>query len=237
MTENIRPAIIVFPASNCEKDMAQVLQEVFSLSPILVWHTETHLSNDITHVILPGGFSFGDYLRAGALAAHSPIMAEVKRLARFGLPTLGVCNGFQILCEAKLLPGVLLRNHHDRFVCTVSRMTWFGARQTHVPQTIHLPIAHRDGRFYAGDATIDRLREEDGIALVYDDADENGDALVNGAKACIAGIVGGPKRNILGLMPHPERMASEHMLGSDGLRILKDFLFGQDDERQNDCKL
>jgi|SRR5579871_4002360 len=232
MNQHIRPAIIVFPASNCERDIAFVLKEVFKLDPILIWHTETYLPYDVSHVIVPGGFSFGDYLRAGALAALSPIMSVIKERAQAGLPTMGICNGFQILCEAKLLPGVLLRNHHDRFICEVVPMTWHGARKKCLPpKKIKLPIAHRDGRYYADDKTLTELKNAGQLALIYDEANEHGDAMVNGAKACIAGITGGPTNNILGLMPHPERMANADILGDDGLIILYDFLFGWEHEK------
>lgn len=227
MNDKIRPAIVVFPGSNCDKDMELVLREIYELDPELLWHTATSIPNHVTHLILPGGFSFGDYLRAGALAAVSPIMTAIKQFALAGQPLLGVCNGFQILCEAQLLPGVLLKNHHDRFVCSIEPLTWFGAKKRiSEPLELNLPIAHREGRYYADQKTIKELKDEQRIALVYNQKNESGDALVNGASECIAGIIGGPCKNIFGLMPHPERMAQENMLGRDGCVILQDFLFG-----------
>lgn len=227
MSGNIKPAIIVFPGSNCEKDTAQAILQVYGLTSLYIWHGETSIPKDITHLILPGGFSFGDYLRAGALAARSPIIEAVKQLAEEGCPILGVCNGFQILCEANLLPGVLLKNHHDRFVCKLSEMTWFGARKRLLmPIKVKLPIAHREGRYFADSAVLKDLHMNQRIVLSYNDKDEQGDAHINGAKAGIAGIIGGPHDNIVGLMPHPERMMQDYLLGEDGRLIMDDFLFG-----------
>lgn len=220
---SIKPAIIVFPASNCEKDIEKVLREIFDLSSYLLWHTNETLPSDVSHVILPGGFAFGDYLRAGALAKKSPIMQVVKQWALNGGPVLGICNGFQILCEAGLLPGMLLKNHHDRFVCQVEAITWFRKRKI---KKIRLPVAHREGRYFADDETLNRLFQNGQIAFTYDIADDDGNASINGSKRCIAGIIGGVSNNILGLMPHPERMVYEDMLGSDGLAILKEFFLG-----------
>jgi phosphoribosylformylglycinamidine synthase subunit PurQ / glutaminase len=224
---SIKPAIIEVPASNCEKDMEKVISEVFGISPYLLWHTDEAFPHDVSHVILPGGFAFGDYLRAGALATKSPIMQVVKDWALRGGPTLGICNGFQILCEAGLLPGILLKNHHDRFVCQLETITWFRKRKI---KKIRLPIAHREGRYFADDETLNRLFQNGQIAFTYDAADEDGNAKVNGSKRCIAGLIGGPAHNILGLMPHPERMVHEDMLGSDGLAILKEFFLGEGHE-------
>lgn len=224
MNNNIKPAIVVFPASNCEKDLELVLREVFNLEPIRLWHMDENISSSITHLFLPGGFSFGDYVRAGTLAARSPIMRAVKQFSSAGKPLLGICNGFQILCEAQLLPGVLLKNAHDKFVCKVEPVTFFGARKPTEPISLNLPIAHREGRYFADDQTLLRLKAEKKIALVYNRIDEKGNALVNGACDGIAGIIGGPANNILGLMPHPERMARDFMMGCDGRVILRDFL-------------
>jgi phosphoribosylformylglycinamidine synthase I len=238
MNHKIKPAIIVFPGSNCERDMDRCLRDIYHLDPIALWHNETLIPQEITHIILPGGFSYGDYLRAGALAAISPIMKAIKKFAHDGRPVLGICNGFQILCEARLLPGVLLRNHHDRFICSILPMTWLGrARPLLEPIKLSLPIAHRDGRFHADSKTLDELRENHRIALIYDDKDAWGNARANGSAAGIAGIVDGPGRNIFGLMPHPERILYENGLARFGSVILQDFLFGQDNDEKALFKL
>ena len=228
MDNKIKPAIITFPGSNCELDIAKVLSETYQLHPQIIWHGQSIIPSDISHVILPGGFSFGDYLRAGALAAIAPVMKAVADFALSGMPVLGICNGFQILCEAKLLPGMLMRNHHDRFVCKNISMTWYG-RRNHAPLSLSLPIAHRDGRFFADDKTLAILQDEHKIMLTYDERDENKDACVNGSLFGIAGIVDGPRRNIMGLMPHPER-AILPPFGDVGRVILDDFLYGDNNE-------
>lgn len=224
MSNKIKPAIITFPGSNCERDMEQVLRRRYKLDPCFIGHREVVIPEHITHVFLPGGFSFGDYLRAGALAAASPIMNSVREFANSGKPVMGVCNGFQILCEARLLPGTLLRNHHDRFVCTTLPMTWSGARLPAKKKTLRLPIAHREGRYFADRATLETLKNRDHIILSYEQRDFDGRAEINGAMEGIAGIIGGVSRNIIGLMPHPERMAS--LVSDDGALILDDFIFG-----------
>jgi phosphoribosylformylglycinamidine synthase subunit PurQ / glutaminase len=224
-TTAVKPAIIVFPGSNCDQDMAVALQQTFKLEPIMLWHMDDSIPEQVTHVILPGGFSFGDYVRAGAMAAHSPIMGAIKNFALHHGRILGVCNGFQILCESGLLPGVLLKNHHDRFVCRVESVSWFGMKPLPTPITLRLPIAHREGRFYAERTEMDRLLSSS-IAMTYDGRDKHGDALSNGSLLSIAGLRGGPSHNILGLMPHPERAVEQHILGCDGQIILQDFLYG-----------
>jgi phosphoribosylformylglycinamidine synthase len=224
MTRNIKPAIITFPGSNCERDSARVLSDVYHLHPQFIWHEQPTIPSDITHVILPGGFSFGDYLRAGALAALAPVMTAVRDFALSGMPVLGICNGFQILCEAKLLPGILMRNHHDRFVCKTIPTTWYG-RQKSLSRSLLLPVAHRDGRFVADEKTLRLLRDHHQIMLTYDECDQDGKACINGSVLGIAGIIGGPRRNIMGLMPHPER-AIFLPLGDAGRVILDEFLYG-----------
>lgn len=219
-----KPAIISFPASNCAQDMQRALREVYEIDAPIIWHQQESIPLDVTHLILPGGFSFGDYVRAGALAAMSPIMKIVSKMAVAGMPILGVCNGFQILCEARLLPGVLLKNHHDRFVCKQLPVTWYGTK-TRSAYSMHLPIAHREGRYFVDGETLAELEHNQQIILRYNECDQNGNALVNGSRAGIAGIVGGPARNILGMMPHPERAANNYgSCGIDGRVILDDFL-------------
>lgn len=227
MNNNLQPAIITFPGSNCERDVDKILRTRYHCAPYVVWHNNTAIPHDTTHVILPGGFSFGDYLRAGALAAISPIMKSVHEFALVGKPVLGICNGFQILCEAKLLPGMLLRNHHDRFVCSWQTMTWSSDGDN--ARKINLPIAHRDGRYFAEAKTLLELKQRRQIILSYDDRDEYGHANVNGSMLGIAGIVGGPRRNIIGLMPHPER-AVDAPLGNSGALILDAFVHGVNHE-------
>lgn len=232
MNAPIKPAIVIFPASNCDHDMELVLSECYNFDTVRIWHTEQAIPDDVTHVILPGGFSFGDYLRAGTLAARSPVMHAVKAFADAGKPVLGICNGFQILCEARLLPGVLLKNDHDRFVCTVQELTFYGARiRLDSPISVRLPIAHREGRYVAQNDTLSFLHANHHIALRYQQLDEHGHAMVNGSTDGIAGIVGGPNNNIFGLMPHPERMARDFMMGLDGRIILNDF-FGVSHEKK-----
>ena len=227
MINQAKPAVIVFPASNCDRDMARVLTEVYSLTPHMVFHTESELPSDCTHVILPGGFSHGDYLRAGALSAHANIMPAIKRFARQGKKVLGVCNGFQILCESQLLPGVLLRNRSGKFICQKVSLNWYG-QQRDDGQSINitLPIAHSDGRYFAHQETIKALEYNKQIVLRYARCESDKSASVNGAMNGIAGLVGGPRRNILGMMPHPERMALSSRHGRDGCTILQEFLFG-----------
>jgi phosphoribosylformylglycinamidine synthase I len=221
----VKPAIVVFPGSNCDRDMVHALKMAFDLEPVILWHMEEEIPKGVTHVILPGGFSFGDYLRAGALAALSPIMDAIKKFAALGGMVLGVCNGFQILCESGLLPGVLLPNHHDRFVCRLEKVTWWGIKHKK-KISLTLPIAHHDGRFFGDPLLIGDLKNSDRIALTYEAKDDRGDALVNGSKLCIAGILGGVQNNVVGLMPHPERAVLKQILGEDGLVILDEFLFG-----------
>jgi phosphoribosylformylglycinamidine synthase I len=222
----IKPGLIVFPGSNCDRDMITVLQEVYELSPQAIWHDEESIADDISHLIIPGGFSFGDYVRAGAIAAHSPIMSAVKKFANNGGRVLGICNGFQILCEAKLLPGVLLKNHHNRFVCQIIKAHYFGIKTLASPIDLHVAIAHGEGRYFADEATLLRLEENQQIVMSYQDVDEQGKARVNGSVRGIAGIVAGPYRNIVGMMPHPERLARDAMHGRDGCVIFQEFLFG-----------
>lgn len=226
----VYPAIIVFPGSNCEQDMAFALGHGFALEPLFLWHMEQSIPDHITHVIIPGGFSFGDYLRAGALAAHSPIMKAIGTFAQKRGKILGICNGFQILCESGLLPGVLLNNSQGRFVCSIQTVQWFGMSGLKKPMTLQLPIAHNEGRFFATHEVQKNLFQTNSIVLSYRDVDAMGNACVNGSCSSIAGLIGGPFRNILGMMPHPERAMEQGVLGSDGRIILQEFLFGESHE-------
>jgi phosphoribosylformylglycinamidine synthase I len=215
-------AVIRFSASNCDHDTRYVFEQVIKTSCEFVWQDQTELPANVKAIVLPGGFSFGDYLRAGALAAHRPIMKAVKRFAEAGGAVMGICNGFQILCESKILPGVLMPNDHNRFVCkNVALKVSAGGvgplRAYAKDEIITLPIAHHDGRYYAHDDDIQRLTHTGNIALQYVNN-------VNGSLLAIAGIFGGPKQNVLGLMPHPERRSEACLGGVDGVRMLQSLI-------------
>lgn len=218
-------AVITFPGSNCDRDCVRVATLANSMSVVSVWHKEIELPADVQAVILPGGFSYGDSLRAGAMAAHSPILASVKRFVDRGGPVLGICNGFQILCEAQLLPGALLPNEKGLFQCELVdlEVTAGGAGLLagyEKGQQIQLPIAHAEGNYFADQATLDMLENEGRIALRYRSAQTDGRSAINGAERAIAGILGGPQKNVLGLMPHPERRAEMRLGGTDGLAMM-----------------
>ena len=218
-------AVIQYPGSNCDDDARHALQ-VCGASVRLVWHRETSL-RDADAVLIPGGFSYGDYLRSGALAAKSPIMIEVKRFANRGGPVLGICNGFQILTEAGLLPGVLMRNPALHFKCQdvflrVERSDTLFTSAYSPGQVLSLPIAHNEGRYYADTETLGRLEQNNQIVFRYCDAvgAVTDTANPNGSLNAVAGIVN-EQGNVLGMMPHPER-AVEALLGSeDGLGLFK----------------
>ncbi|MGB3907998.1 MAG: phosphoribosylformylglycinamidine synthase subunit PurQ [Methanomethylovorans sp.] len=217
-------AIIQFGGSNCDQDVLHVLQDVVGLDARLVWYKEDDLSG-FEGVVIPGGFSYGDYLRAGAIAARTPIMESVKRLAAEGKPVLGICNGFQILTESGLLAGALTTNMYPKFKC---QSTHLRVESTETPFTssfrkgevVRIPIAHREGNFYANEATLAQMEHDDLVVFRYVDAKGRvtDEANPNGSQENIAGIVS-TTRNVLGMMPHPER-ASEDILGSkDGLKV------------------
>lgn len=208
-------AVIVFPGSNCDLDMYHAVTDALGEEASYVFHTETSLDG-FDAVLLPGGFSYGDYLRCGAIAQFSPIMEEVKRFAAEGKPVLGVCNGFQVLVEAGLLPGVLLRNKELKFMCRTTRLKVANASTRFTSdyadgEVIDIPIAHGEGNYYCDDATYAMLKTHNQIAFTYVDNP-------NGSRGDIAGITN-RAGNVLGMMPHPER-AVEALLGStDGLRL------------------
>ncbi|MEL7728819.1 phosphoribosylformylglycinamidine synthase subunit PurQ [Citromicrobium bathyomarinum] len=209
-------AVVTFPGSNCDRDMMVAISEVFGKAPTQVWHRETALPDKLDFIALPGGFSYGDYLRAGAMAANSPIMREIAREAARGVPVLGVCNGFQVLCEARLLPGALMRNAGQRFVCRdvalrVENADTHFTREYAQGETISIPVAHHDGNYFADDATLDALEGDGRVAFRYLDA-------TNGSRRDIAGIVndGG---TVLGMMPHPERAIDAAHGGTGGRRL------------------
>ncbi len=217
-------AVITFPGSNCDRDVVTAVVEGAGGAARRVFHKEHELPADTTAVVLPGGFSFGDYLRCGAMAARAHVMPAVKRFVDAGGPVLGICNGFQILCEAQILPGALLRNHDGRFHCEEVELEVSGdspllAHYTK-GESIVLPIAHGEGNYFAADDVIATLERERRVAFRYVAKDGHGNGAVNGAKAAIAGIIGGPKRNVLGLMPHPERRSLDLHGADDGLPLL-----------------
>ena len=208
-----RAAVITFPGSNCDRDMADALEKVSGAAPLRVWHGDAELPDKLDFIALPGGFSYGDYLRSGAMAARSPVMRAVIAAAAKGVPVLGVCNGFQVLTEAGLLPGALMRNAGIRFVCrdvslvTENNQSLFTAGYDK-GQRIVLPVAHHDGNYFADDATLDRLEGEGRIAFRY--AED-----INGSARNIAGVLS-ENGNVLGMMPHPERAIEAAHGGSDG---------------------
>jgi phosphoribosylformylglycinamidine synthase I len=211
----VKSAVIVFPGSNRERDAAAALA-AFGSAPALVWHRDHELPRTDL-IIIPGGFSYGDYLRTGAIAAHSPIMGSVKRAAADGVLVLGICNGFQILTESGLLPGVLLRNASLKFVCRdvhlkVETSNSPFTRAYNAGQVLTVPIAHGDGNYFADGDTLKRLHDEDRIAFRYCSPHAGGSGNPNGSIADIAGILN-ERRNVLGLMPHPEN-AVDPLLGS-----------------------
>jgi len=217
----MKAAVIVFPGSNCDRDVALALRQVGGRQPLMVWHREASLP-PLDLIVVPGGFSYGDYLRCGAIAAHSPVMRAVKQRAAEGVPVLGICNGFQVLTEAKLLPGALLRNAGLRFVCkdiflrVETRETRF-TRGYQAGQVIRLPIAHNEGNYFADAETLARLEGEGRVALRYCSAEGAVDEASNpnGSLAGIAGILDARGR-VLGMMPHPERLADPQLGGTDG---------------------
>ncbi len=214
--------IVTFPGSNCDHDVYHVVKHVCGADAQYVWHKD-RLPAGLDAVLLPGGFSYGDYLRCGALARFSPVMEAVTKHAAAGKPVIGICNGFQILCEAGLLPGALLRNASLHFVCRDVLLEVQGADTPFTAglrgQRLRMPVAHGDGNYFADDATLDRLEGEGQVVFRY-----VGGA-PNGAARDIAGVAGGPRMNVVGLMPHPER-ASEAILGSADGKKLFDALLG-----------
>jgi phosphoribosylformylglycinamidine synthase subunit PurQ / glutaminase len=214
----MKAAIVVFPGSNRERDAEAALTQAMGRKPIMVWHRDTELP-DVDLVLVPGGFSYGDYLRCGAIAAHSPILREVKARADKGMAVIGVCNGFQIITEAGLLPGILLRNASLKFVCRNIRLKVETSQslftsQYEQGQVLSIPVAHHDGNYFADDRTLDELEANGQVAFRYCSADgEFGDEHnPNGSARNIAGIFNRTK-NVLGLMPHPEN-AMEPLQGS-----------------------
>ncbi|MBG6116895.1 MULTISPECIES: phosphoribosylformylglycinamidine synthase subunit PurQ [unclassified Sphingobium] len=219
----MKSALIVFPGSNCDRDLAVAFEAATGAKPAMVWHRDTELSDDIDLIGVPGGFSYGDYLRSGAMAARSPVMQAVAQAADRGVFVLGICNGFQVLTESGLLPGALLRNAGGHFVCRDVALTVDNAQSAFTSryaagETISYPVAHHDGNYFADDATLDRLEGEGRVALRYA---EN----VNGSARNIAGILN-DKGNVLGMMPHPERVIETALGATDGKRLFDGLVEG-----------
>lgn len=210
--------VVVFPGSNCDRDMQDALQNDLNKEVQMLWHKDRDLSNFSTDdcIVLPGGFSFGDYLRCGAIARFSPMMQSVIEFANKGGKVLGVCNGFQVLCESHLLPGVLTMNAHQQFVCKNNYIK-------HNNETpLLIPVAHGDGRFQADEKTLDELEKNNLIVFTYCDATGNitNEANPNGAARNIAGIRN-KEGNVFGMMPHPERASSSSLGNTDGLNVFR----------------
>ena len=217
----MKSAVLVFPGSNCDRDLAVAIEEVTGRAPAMVWHREAELPQDTDFIAIPGGFSYGDYLRSGAMAARSPIMQAVTDAAGKGVPVIGVCNGFQVLTEAGLLPGALMRNAGLHFVCRPvglkvenSQSIFTAAYQA--GEEISIPVAHHDGNYQADAETLDRLEGEGRVAFRY-----TGE--VNGSARNIAGILNSAG-NVLGMMPHPERALEAAHGNTDGRRLFEGLL-------------
>ena len=214
----MRSAVVVFPGSNCDRDLAVALAKITGQAPAMVWHRDAVLPDGLDLIALPGGFSYGDYLRSGAMSARSPVMRAVVEAANEGRAVLGVCNGFQVLTEAGLLPGALMRNAGLDFVCrdvsltVANSQTMFTSRYDS-GETIRIPVAHHDGNYVADSVTLDRLEGEGRVVFRY--AEE-----VNGSARGIAGIVN-DVGNVMGLMPHPERLIEDEQGGTDGRRMFE----------------
>lgn len=217
----MKAAVIVFPGSNCDRDVQVALRQSMGREPVMVWHKEGSFE-EVDLIVLPGGFSYGDYLRSGAMAAHSPAMKEVVKRAKAGTPVLGICNGFQVLTEAGLLPGALMRNANLKFICrdvglkVETSQSLFTSRYEE-GQTIRIPIAHHDGCYFADEETLEKMQERGQIAFRY--TDDSGAVSAagnpNGSLANIAGVFNESK-TVLGMMPHPERLADPRLGGNDG---------------------
>jgi phosphoribosylformylglycinamidine synthase I len=216
----MKSAVIVFPASNCDRDAATALKDMTGKTPAMVWHQDSELP-DVDLVVLPGGFAYGDYLRCGAMAAQSQVMKAIKAHAEKGGAVLGICNGFQVLTEAGLLPGALMRNAGLKFVCkpvtlSVEETQSAFTRKYEKGQSVTFPVAHGEGNYYADGDTLDRLEGEGRVMFRYQDNP-------NGSARDIAGILN-PKRNVLGLMPHPERMVDPTTGGTDGRALFQSLI-------------
>jgi phosphoribosylformylglycinamidine synthase len=220
---SFRSAVVTFPGSNCDRDLAVALEAVSGTPALRVWHGDAELPERLDFIALPGGFSYGDYLRSGAMAARSPIMQAVVEAAGRGVPVLGICNGFQVLTESGLLPGALMRNASQHFICRnvalkVENSQSLFTSAYEAGQIVHIPVAHHDGNYFADEATLDRLEGEGRVAFRYAEA-------VNGSMRDIAGILNGAG-NVLGMMPHPERAIDDALGSSDGRALFESAVRG-----------
>jgi len=217
----MQTAVIVFPASNCDRDAAVALEKVTGRKPYMVWHRETSLPRDVNFVVLPGGFSYGDYLRCGAIAARSPIVKDIVARADKGLAVAGFCNGFQILCETGLLPGALMRNKSLQFICRPQPLTIVNGNSRYTSRyegktQVTFPIAHHDGNYFADEATLNILEKEGRVIVKYE-------GNPNGSARDIAGICN-KAGNVMGMMPHPERAIDPLQGGTDGIDLFKSII-------------
>lgn len=217
----MKTAVIVFPASNCDRDAAMALEKASGREVEMIWHRETEIPSDIDFVVIPGGFSYGDYLRCGAIASRSPIVKDLVKKAEKGLPVAGFCNGFQILAETGLLPGALMRNKGLKFVCRPERLKIVNANTRFTSayggtEEVVFPVAHHDGNYFADDKTLNRLEKEGQILFKYADNP-------NGSARDIAGICN-EAGNVFGMMPHPERAIDPQHGGIDGINFFKSIL-------------
>ena len=217
----MKSAVIVFPGSNCDRDLAVALEQVTGRKPAMVWHRDSELPQGVDFIGIPGGFSYGDYLRSGAMAARSPIMAAVKDAAERGVPVIGICNGFQVLTEAGLLPGALMRNSGLHYICrpvavTVENSQTLFTNGYERGEKLLIPIAHHDGNYQADEETLDRLEGEGRVVFRYGEE-------CNGSARAIAGILN-TNGNVLGMMPHPERAFEPAHGCSDGRRLFEGLL-------------
>ena len=218
-----RAAVITFPGSNCDRDLAVALEKVSGAPALRVWHGDADLPERLDFIAVPGGFSYGDYLRCGSIAAQSPVMRAVVEQAKRGVPVLGICNGFQILAESGLLPGALMRNAQLTFTCRTAPLVVENSQSLFTAgyeagSTIHLPVAHHDGNYFADEATLDRIEGEGRVAFRY--AEE-----VNGSQRRIAGVLN-ETGNVLGMMPHPERAIEPELGGTDGRALFESAVRG-----------
>jgi phosphoribosylformylglycinamidine synthase subunit PurQ / glutaminase len=218
----VKSAVVVFPASNCDRDAAVALEQITGVKPKMVWHADSEVP-DVDLIVLPGGFAYGDYLRCGAMAGQSNIMRAVKEKSEKGVYVLGICNGFQVLTETHMLPGVLMRNAGLKFVCkpvglTVTETQSAFTRKYQAGARVEFPVAHGEGNYFADAETLDRLEGEGRVVFKYAPGENP-----NGSVRDIAGILS-EKRNVLGLMPHPERVCDPLLGGADGRAMFEALL-------------